>query len=227
MKNDRDNILLDIANHLILNASNMSNLGLFHGKMGVAIFFYLYGRYSRLSYYTDFADILLDELFSELDISLSVSFENGLSGIGWGIEYLVQNNYIDGDTYEILYEVNSIFMQKIDIRRCQDLSWETGLKGILYYVLTHLTSFVRNKTVIPFDKLFLTDLLNTINGIEPDTDKLIVSFKEYMQEHYFSSEKITFPSFLMGKADIKENYIENSLGLYDGLAGVGLKFILL
>lgn len=225
---DKDMILSDISNHLILNAPNMSNLGLFRGKMGVIIFFYVYSRHTEMSYYSDFADLLLDDIYSELDVSLPVTLGDGLSGIGWGIEYLVQNNYIEGDTYDILADINTIIMQKINIYRSQDFSLETGLMGILYYVLTHLTSFARNKTIHPFDRLFLLDLLNTIEKqkLNMKQHQLFIDYREYMNNAYLKQDKISLPSFLIESIDLSENYLQRSLGLHDGLAGVGLKFIL-
>ena len=39
--------LKQIVDYLILNSSGMSDLGLYHGKVGVAIFFAHYSRYLK------------------------------------------------------------------------------------------------------------------------------------------------------------------------------------
>ena len=44
-----------IANVLLLNASFIDNPGLLNGKMGIAIFFYHYSRYTKNKIYEDYA----------------------------------------------------------------------------------------------------------------------------------------------------------------------------
>ncbi len=89
-----------IANVLLLNASFLDNPGLLNGKMGIAIFCYHYSRYSKNKIYEDYAGELVDEIYEEINTSTPVDFENGLTGIGWGIEYLVKNGFVQADTDE-------------------------------------------------------------------------------------------------------------------------------
>lgn len=110
-----DNRLQRIANVLLLNASFTDNIGLLNGKMGIAIFFYQYGRYSNNKVYTDYAGELIDEFYEEISTNTSVDFANGLTGIGWGIEYLVENKFIDADTDEVLAEIdNAIYKSMLN-----------------------------------------------------------------------------------------------------------------
>ena len=103
-----ENRLQRIANVLLLNASFIDNPGLLNGKMGIAIFFYHYSRYSKNKIYEDYAGELVDEIYEEINTSTPVNFENGLTGIGWGIEYLVKNGFVQADTNEALEEVDNI-----------------------------------------------------------------------------------------------------------------------
>jgi hypothetical protein len=103
-----ENRLQRIANVLLLNASFIDNPGLLNGKMGIAIFFYHYSRYSKNKIYEDYAGELVDEIYEEINTSTAVNFENGLTGIGWGIEYLVKNGFVQADTDEALEEVDNI-----------------------------------------------------------------------------------------------------------------------
>lgn len=103
-----------IANVLLLNASFTDNPGLLNGKMGIAFFFYHYSRYTRKKIYEDYAAELIDEIYEDINTSTPVNFENGLTGIGWGIEYLVKNKFVRADTDEVLTEVdNSVFRNSI------------------------------------------------------------------------------------------------------------------
>lgn len=96
-----------IANVLLLNASFTNNLGLLNGKMGVAIFFFHYARYTGNKVYEQYAGELIDEIYEDIDLTTPVDFANGLTGIGWGIEYIVQNRFVEADTDEALEEIDS------------------------------------------------------------------------------------------------------------------------
>ena len=110
-----NNRLRRIANVLMLNAGFFDNPGLLNGKMGIAIFFYHYSRYSKNKLYEDYAGELLDEIYEEINTSTPVNFENGLTGIGWGIEYLVKNGFVQADTDEALAEIeNAVYKHRIN-----------------------------------------------------------------------------------------------------------------
>lgn len=102
-----ENRLRRIANVLLLNASFIENLGLLNGKMGIAIFFYHYSRHSGNKIYEDHAGELVDEIYDEISKGTPVDFANGLTGIGWGIEYLVKNKFVHGITDEALSEIDT------------------------------------------------------------------------------------------------------------------------
>lgn len=96
-----------ISNILLLNTSFTDNLGLLNGKMGIAIFFYHYFRYSGKNIFEDYAGELVDQIYSEISTNTSINLSDGLTGIGWGIEYLVKNGFVQADTDEALSEIDS------------------------------------------------------------------------------------------------------------------------
>ena len=50
MNTEKDILLRRIANHLILHSIDIEDIGLFHGKMGVVLFFCALRKIYRLSY---------------------------------------------------------------------------------------------------------------------------------------------------------------------------------
>ncbi len=126
-------LLQRITNHLIINSSFLNNLGLFHDKMGIVIFFYHYARYINNPIYDEFAGELLDEIFEEIHDKLPIDFENGYLGIGWGIEYLAEQKFISGDTNDILRDIDKKVMER-DVRRISDVFLNTGLEGVINVV---------------------------------------------------------------------------------------------
>lgn len=120
-----------IANVLLLNASFIDNLGLLNGKMGIAIFFYQYARYTGSKIFEDYAGSLIDEIYEELSLNTPIDFANGLTGIGWGIEYLVRNGFVEADTDEILENIDNTVYQKIFL----EFNYQE-LQGFLLFQLT-------------------------------------------------------------------------------------------
>ena len=132
------NILLNrIVNHLILHSCSLDDVGLFHGKTGVVLFFAHYARYTGIEMYDDFAEKLLEDIANNISKALPINMEFGLCGIGWGINYLIQNGFMKGDPNEILADIDEKIMER-DLRRVKDLSLETGLMGIYYYIQSRM-----------------------------------------------------------------------------------------
>lgn len=234
LSNDRKQIY-DISSYLILNAPYMTNLGLFHGKMGVIIFLYIYSRYTKLSYYEDFAGLLLDDLFLQLNTSLPACLEHGLAGIGWSLEYLIQNEYLLGNTNEILYDLDLELMTKVNVKRLSDESIQEGIAGLIFYVLTRLSSPARDLDRTPFDDEFISALILSMNKsdrvpISKEVLDIYTKFKNYIHSPYINTGGLSLPSFLLDNNMIGIELSpssSSSLGLYNGIAGAALKHILL
>lgn len=205
---DKDEFLLRIARHLIMHASFTANLGLFHGKMGIVLFFAHYARYTGESVYDEFAGELLDEIYEEIHTAIPVNLENGLCGIGWGVEYLLENGFTEGDSDEVLFEIDKKIMER-DLRRVTDLSVNTGLAGILYYVEKRLNSPFRVPNTKPFDDLYLADWEKA---------------KEKIEKSKTENSKIL--STLWEKLPEDESITTWSPGIVNGCAGYGLKIML-
>ena len=101
-----DNYLQRIANVLLLNSSFIDNVGLLNGKTGISIFFYHYSRYTKNQIYEEYGGELIDEIYEEIHQHSTVDYINGLAGFGTGIEYLVNNCFIEADTDDVLVELD-------------------------------------------------------------------------------------------------------------------------
>lgn len=103
--------LQKIANTLLLYSYHIEPVGLFNGKMGIALYLYRYARYADCKYYSEFADELLDKVLDSINHS-SPDFESGISGIGWCINYLMKDKYVEGDPNDVLLNVDKrVFFQ--------------------------------------------------------------------------------------------------------------------
>ena len=84
--------------------------------MGIVIFFYHYNRYTDNKIFEDFAGELLDEIFEEINSNTPINFADGLTGIGWGIEYLLQNKFVNADSDEVLTEIDDTIFRNSHYR---------------------------------------------------------------------------------------------------------------
>lgn len=203
---EKDILLQNVANHLILHSNNLSDIGLFHGKMGVVLFFAHYARHTGMAIYDDFASALVDEICDNIPETLPVNLESGLCGIGWGIQYLISNGFMEGDPDEILLDIDEKIMER-NLLRIKDRSLATGLMGISSYINIRINHKRPISTYKIFDKEYLFDWYFTCRSIEVLSDKQILlqiigTYPEEMDIH------------------------SKSLGLNAGYSGYGLKWIL-
>jgi len=87
--------------------------GLALGKMGLCVYFYRLWRSESNERYGKIAGRLLDEVFEQIGTVKTIDLENGLSGIGLGIGYLIRNGYVEGDENEILREIDDEIFKQI------------------------------------------------------------------------------------------------------------------
>jgi hypothetical protein len=104
------NRLHSYANILLVNGSFVDTPGLINGKMGIPNFCCHYSRYMNFKVFEDYADELTEEINPETPLYI----ENRLTGICWGIEDLLRNRFLAGDTDEILNEIDSFISDTIN-----------------------------------------------------------------------------------------------------------------
>lgn len=155
-----------VADYQILNGGFCPSVNLFGGKTGMALFFFLYARYTHNNWYEEFAGELLDDVYNNIHIGIPITFADGLCGIGWGIEFMKKQNFIEGDTDDILCDIDQKIMER-DVRRISDITFEYGLEGIVTYVRSRIDSVRTKQSRQPFDSSYLKELEKSCvkNGI--------------------------------------------------------------
>ncbi|WP_352422605.1 lanthionine synthetase LanC family protein [Proteiniphilum sp.] len=218
------------THHLILNTYFMPDIGLFHGQMGIALTFSEYSRYTGNEIYLEVSTCLLDNIMEKIDKNLTFSFGSGLSGIGWGIEYLIQHGFVEGESVEVCEEIDRKIME-VDPRRIIDTTLDTGMEGLLHYVIYHLQGASNQNTELPFDDKYLSDLFDIGMNLKdrirntPIASLLDIYLKFYSTRtiHDYNSSLTNFISPDVAK--LSDNIVSSPLGIKDGLAGKLLKTI--
>jgi lantibiotic modifying enzyme len=125
-------------------------LGLLNGKMGIALFFYYYSNIFKDKKSEQFADALLDELYESLmkqgKLTL-LTFGNGLAGIGWCLEYFVNHRFCEGNTDNILKDVDDAVFKTVNEHEHLPINLQQGLTGYLLYVVSRLKNKKDNKKI--------------------------------------------------------------------------------
>jgi len=224
--NTKDKILQRISRYLMLHSSFSYNIGLLNGKIGIAIFFYHYMKYSGRKIYSDFADELIHEIYKEIHVNMSLNFKDGLCGIAWGIEYLIKNNFIEGNPDEVLADLDKRIMEW-DVRRITDYSLATGLNGIASYVISRFENRKNEYDFIHQDYIF--DLIDAMKRNKENTSLPLIKILENIVNRRIIT-KIDDPVFKIinqTKYNMKKIFESSrSLGIdKSGYAGIGLKLM--
>ena len=224
-----NNVLITRIQHiLILNSQFVSDVGLLNGKIGVVLAFAHLYKYTCNEIYYDFMSELLDDVLKQVYRGLDIGFTSGFSGIGWGIEYLLQSRFVEGVGVEICKEIDEEIM-KFDPRRMTDISLENGLEGLLHYVLIRIRG---SKDVLPFDELYFFDLYERIKILL--CEHRDVSFIQLGRSYVNWYETRSTPDYLLNVLQFVSGIpiadqsllSSSSLGLRNGLSGLLLKQLL-
>ena len=209
-----------LLNHLVLHANDQPlAIGLLHGKMGIAITLAHYARIRGQHKLEFAADFLIEDILCRLSKTTSIDFSSGLSGIGWGIEYLIQQGYLKGCGADILAEIDAKIME-IDILRMNNWSLESGLVGLLHYMLIHLQGAnISNKAV--FDKSYLTSWKQLL-ALSEGEEKTLIDGKTPigLLEEAFAGKTNFYRFPLVYFVHPNKKIRMTNLSLSDGVAGL-------
>ena len=122
---------------ILRHYNSLPNSGLITGKMGIVILLFHYAKFENNKYITHLAKSFLYEIVDNLNSCDSLSFSEGLIGVGWGICYLLQHHFISCDVSDFLADIDNRIMD-FSPSSMSNLDIEFGLGGIIRYVLTRL-----------------------------------------------------------------------------------------
>lgn len=152
--------LAEISSVLLENTGKLeNNIGLMGGKIGVALYFFYYARLCGEDKYADFAVDLISEIFDVINNDFTYhTLAGGLAGIGWSIELLAQNEFIDTDTNEVLESLDP-YLHKAMIFDIQNENYDFlhGAVGNGTYFLSRLSN--------PQSKDYISELVDELEKL--------------------------------------------------------------
>ena len=202
---------------IVLHANDVPARGLFDGQMGIVLVLSDYVRARKVRPLKTAINFLLDQVLDNLSTEMPLDFANGLTGVGWGVEYLLQNRFQRGSGADICAAIDQKLMQQ-NILRQTDLSLEKGLEGWLHYIIAHIQGAQRDDRQV-FDVAYLQDCQMVCNhligqNIAPSLEALCKTFVALTNGRQVSYG-FNLSSFI--NPAIKRNTA--LLGLHDGMAG--------
>lgn len=156
----------------MLHSTSITDIGLLHGKIGIAIYFHHLARQSGKAVFSEFADELIDQVTESLSNETPFDFEIGITGIGWAVEYLIQNGFVEADADDILEEFDSKVNQVL-IHSEKDLATTLAIGHYLNARLRYRTDDEENQRVLDLKFqtiLYIDELERQIYKTEPTAE---------------------------------------------------------
>jgi len=117
------------------------HVGLLDGLAGMAVTYYLQAKWQRNDTWQKQGLSILDEISERIGSVQNFQFQDGLAGIGWAVEWLVQHDLLDNtNTDEVLSEVDDILYRSIVYSRDINFSLLTGTCGKIAYLNKRIAS---------------------------------------------------------------------------------------
>lgn len=181
--------------------SNLNSIGVLAGLSGVSLFHFYYSKYLNDSKYVDKGSEVLMDCVNKINNGFSqLTYCNGISGFGWVLDHLKQEQFIEIDTDSLLTQFDD-HLKELMLTDLKNENYEFlyGAVGNAYYFLnryknTQSTSLKENYKNILLE--FLSELLSTATKV--------------------GNDKIVWRSVLNPKINIK-GY---NLGLAHGVSGI-------
>lgn len=160
-----ESCLLRIANVLSLYAFDITGNGLLSGKTGASIFLYKYGLYFNEPTFSEIAKELIEDIGKNINLNPRYDFGNGLPGIGWGFEYLIQNGC--GDVLPYIETIENLINAEV-------LKETLLIRNSIDYYGYGLFYLQKQKRVLKENDLLKSLMINQmINTIAEDCERIL------------------------------------------------------
>ena len=101
-------VLRQLMNIISINFQQDVKVGLMKGKMGMAILFYHYARYTGNKRHEYFPNEYMELVEKFFGVSTTKNIIEGIAGVGWGIDYMIKKEFIDADGDEVLENLDQL-----------------------------------------------------------------------------------------------------------------------
>ena len=171
------------------------NFSLIGGRAGISLFHFYYSRIFQNEASNNIAYKFIENVFDSINNGFSMhTFAGGLAGIGWLIEFLEQNDFLETDTDEMLVELDD-YLYKIMIEELKNNNYDYfhGASGIALY-------FTKRKNSHKI-KEYLNEYVNTLSEMAV-IEREIIKWESEIRITEENKEKEYNPSMSHGIASL-------------------------
>jgi len=129
---------MDTIHRLLHN--NIKERGLYYGKAGEVLLLYSLFQMTGDTGFQKKAINNLNEISEHIAGVEDLGFAEGLAGIGWAIEWVAQNNFLEIDTNEVLEDIDNILYKSVIFSSDNNISLHNGTLGKFLYFLSRYKS---------------------------------------------------------------------------------------
>lgn len=178
-------ILAKMNYYVALNACTVGLSGLYNGKAGMSLALFEASRVLADEYLEEQASQLLQEAL--LVRTQDIGFENGLSGIGYAVLYLLENGFIEAEFEDVFGKQALTICQQAGKQQgqCEEIG-KRSLYSVIYF-LHHYSKWTNKLEIRELeDKLFrrmLEELLqqaSRTNASAEEKTHWLILFKQYL-----------------------------------------------
>lgn len=138
-------------------------------------------RTTKEAFYKEQAESMLDEIMESCNKKLPLSYQGGLCGIGAMIEYLIWNDFVDGNADDIVEEIDKAVVNAINNRPWMQVDIAHGLLGLACYLYQRL--YYRSQSEKPIVLILKEHLIYLIDWMDEKLRNPAVEKNYY--EFYF------------------------------------------
>lgn len=126
----KDLLVRKIANSILLNSSSIETSGLYNGKSGVSIALFEASKYLQDDNLEDVAFSMIKEAI--ITENNDISFENGLSGIGYALIHLIEGGFLEADYNELFGNQHKNILRLIELLGKNEIDLSNYVKVVFY-----------------------------------------------------------------------------------------------
>lgn len=205
----------NMLNRAILHSmDNPSSIGLLNGQMGLLIVIAQCSRQWNMPSLDRAADFIFEYVSENTGRINDCGFANGLCGMCWGVEYLVQKGLMPPPANNICEDIDRRIVMS-DIRNISDFSFDTGLLGRWFYVSARIAGNIKANIPIPFPDIYISDWQQVLR-LHPEafpSDSI-----EWLNSA-ISGEQMSVNLSIKPFIKPMKRCPRNNLSLHDGIAG--------
>jgi len=134
------NLCIEIINEKIATYSNQKILlDIEEGKMGCCIYFFALARLTNNRQHKKLAEKLLDDIYLELANKSTERTAYELAQIGMGINYLLNQKYVQGNINLVLSDIDRLIFKTIAFENKPTTYKINGIIPVLYFICNRIS----------------------------------------------------------------------------------------